>query len=76
MKIENSKIRKLGKFPVPQPPRKRFVAQTWPWKTPRRRDEDYRAYGPERVGFTPKGGNAGLGTTALVNKGAYILLSQ
>ena len=31
---------------------------------------------PERVRFTPKGGNDGLGKTALVNTGACFLLSQ
>ena len=57
-------------------PRKGFVAQTWSWGTPLRRADHYQVYGPERVRFTPTGDNAGLGETALVNTGAYILLSQ
>ena len=74
MKIENSensKIRKL--FPVPQLPRKGFVAQTWSWAPSLISDAKCRLYDPKRKRFTPKGGKTGLGKTALVKTGRTLL---
>ena len=74
MEIKNSKVRET--FPISQLPRKRFVDQTWSLETPLRQADYYRSYDPGRVRFTPKWDNDGLGKTAVVDKGAYFLLSQ
>ena len=58
MAIGNSKIRKL--LAVPQLLRGGFVVQTWSWMSSLISDAKYRAYGPKRMRFTPKGDKARL----------------
>ena len=73
---KNSKIRNPELCPIPPTSPEGFVAQTWFWGgTPLKGDDSYLAYDTERVRFAPKGDNAGLGKTALVTTGAYLLLS-
>ena len=76
IKIQNSKFQKFGNFSVARLPQKGFVAQTWSWVSSLIGDAKYRDYVPKRVGLTPKLGKAELGSTALANRGAYLLLSQ
>ena len=73
MNIKNSKFKTL---PSSQLLLKGFVVQTWSLMSSLISDSKYRAYGPKKVRFTAKGDNAGLGKAALVNKGAYFLLSR
>ena len=79
MEIKKAKFRKSEHAklsPSFQLPGKGFVVQTWSWMSSLIIESKYRAYCPQRVSLTPKGDNAGLGKTAMVNTGTYLLLSQ